>query len=421
MRPARLRDSLANSLWLIPMLFALGGAGVALIALAIDSATDYGLIPQALTGPPEVAQGMLTTFIGALVTLISIVLTVITVAVQLAMQQFSPRIVRPLLKDRRNQCMVGLFGATLVVSLIVAPQAYGHKGGDGPGLPGLSILTAEVLMLASVLALILYVHQAGQSMRVGGLIDLVGDQTRDMVRATYPEPDSPLADVAGEDVIASPDAGAVYGIEYDALVEEARRADVALELVPAMGDFVADGAPLVRIHGDGGPRLDRKKIGQLVWLGGERSHADDPAYGVRKLVDIAERGLAAPFEDPTTSVMALDRIHGLLRMLVNRDFPDGRYLDDGGELRLSVPVVGWDDYVWLAFTEIRIAGAGSPQVPRRIRAAIEDLLEVAPPDRRPPLERQLELLEAQVEQEYVADEQIERANAADRQGIGSPE
>ena len=61
-----------------------------------------------------------------------------------------------------------------------------------------------------------------------------------------------------------------------------------LELVPAMGDFVANGAPLVRIHGDGGTRLDREKIQQMVWLGGERSHTDDLAYGVRKLVDIAD-------------------------------------------------------------------------------------------------------------------------------------
>jgi uncharacterized membrane protein len=420
MRPARLRDSLANSLWLIPMLFAVSGAGLALITLGIDKATDYDLVPQALTGPPGAAQAILTTFIGALVTLISIVMTVITVVVQLAMQQFSPRIVRPLLQDRRNQCMVGLFAATLVFSLLVVPQAYGHETGNGPELPGLSILTAEALMLASVIALILYVHQAGQAMRVSGLIDLVGDQTREMIEATYPKPDSPLPDVAGEEVIASPDAGAIYRIEYDALVEEARRADVALELIPAMGDFVGHGAPLMRIHGDGGARLDRKKIKQLVWLGGERSHTDDPAYGVRKLVDIAERGLAEPFEDPTTSVMALDRIHDLLRMLVNREFPDGRYSDEGGELRLTVPVVGWDDYVWLAFTELRVAGAGSPQIPRRLRAAIEDLLEVAAPDRRPPLERQLKLLEAQVEQEYDEDDQIERENTADRQGIGSP-
>lgn len=420
MRPTRVRSYLANSLWLIPMLLAASGAGLALIALAIDKATDYDLVPQALTGSPAVAQAMLTTFIGALVTLISIVMTVITVAVQLAMQQFSPRIVRPLLQDRRNQCMVGLFAATLVVSLIVLPQVYSHGKETGPELPGLSILLAEVLMLASVVALILYVHQAGQAMRVSGLIDLVGDQTRKVIKATYPEPNSPLADVAGQDVVASPDAGAVYRIEYDALVEEARRAGVALELVPAMGDFVAYEAPLVRIKGDGAAQLDREKVKQLVWLGGERSHTDDPAYGIRKLVDIAVRGLAEPFEDPTTSVMTLDRIHDLLRMLVNRDFPDGRYTDDAGELRLTVPVVGWDDYVWLAFTELRVAGAGSPQIPRRIRAAVEDLLEVAPPDRRPPLERQLELLESHVEQEYDEDEQIERANTADRQGIGSP-
>jgi uncharacterized membrane protein len=420
MRPARLRDSLVNSLWLIPMLFVVSGAGLALITLAIDKAADYDLVSQALTGPPAAAQTILTTFIASLVTLISIVMTVITVAVQLAMQQFSPRIVRPLLQDRRNQCMVGLFAATLVFSLIVVPQAYGHEGGQGSGLPGLSILTAEVLMLASVIALILYVHQAGQAMRVSGLIDLVGDQTRAMIKATYPEPNSPLADVAGEDVIASPEAGAVYRIEYDALVEEALRAEIALELVPAMGDFVATGAPLVRVHGEGGSRLDHEKIKQLVWLGGERSHTDDPAYGLRKLVDIAERGLAEPFEDPTTTVMAIDRIHDVLRMLVNRDFPDGRYSDESGELRLTVPVVGWDDYVWLAFTELRVAGAGSPQVPRRIRAAIDDLLEVAPPDRRPPLERQLQLLDALVEQEYDEGEQIDRAQTSDRQGIGSP-
>jgi uncharacterized membrane protein len=269
------------------MLFAVSGAGLALITLSIDNATDYDLIPRALTGPPTVAQTILTTFIGALVTLISIVMTVITVVVQLAMQQFSPRIVRPLLQDRRNQCMVGLFAATLVLSLIVVPQTYGHGPGKGPELPGLSILSAEVLMLASVIALILYVHQAGQAMRVSGLIDLVGDQTRAMVEATYPEADSPLADVAGADVIASPKAGVVYRIDYGALVEEARRADVALELVPAMGDFVASGAPLVRVKGGADSRLDHETIKQSVWLGGERSHVDDPAYGVRKLVDIA--------------------------------------------------------------------------------------------------------------------------------------
>src|SRR6185295_3306470 len=49
----------------------------------------------------------------------------------------------------------------------------------------------------------------------------------------------------------------------------------------------------------------------------------------------------------------------------------------------------WEDYVHLAFDEIRIAGAGSPQVARRLRAALEDLLTVAPQERKNCLHDQL--------------------------------
>jgi hypothetical protein len=56
----------------------------------------------------------------------------------------------------------------------------------------------------------------------------------------------------------------------------------------------------------------------------------------------------------------------------------------------------WHAYVHLAFEEIRLAGAASPQVTRRLQAALEDLMTVALPSRRPVLERQLELLASSV-------------------------
>ena len=42
--------------------------------------------------------------------------------------------------------------------------------------------------------------------------------------------------------------------------------------------------------------------------------------------------------------------------------------------------MGWDDCVVLAFEEIRLAGAPSPQVTRQIQAALEDLKTVAHSD-----------------------------------------
>jgi hypothetical protein len=70
--------------------------------------------------------------------------------------------------------------------------------------------------------------------------------------------------------------------------------------------------------------------------------------------------------------------HGLLRQLAPRAIPSGRHRDEEGRLRLVVPTLGWDGFVRLAFDEIRLAGAGSPQVTRRLTAALEDLLTIAP-------------------------------------------
>jgi uncharacterized membrane protein len=48
---------------------------------------------------------------------------------------------------------------------------------------------------------------------------------------------------------------------------------------------------------------------------------EDVAYGVRLLVDIAERSLSdSPFQDPTTAVQAIDRLHDVLRQLARRPF-----------------------------------------------------------------------------------------------------
>jgi uncharacterized membrane protein len=82
-------------------------------------------------------------------------------------------------------------------------------------------------------------------------------------------------------------------------------------------------------------------------------------------------------------------------------------------------VLDWDGYVRLAFDEIRLAGAGSPQVARRLRGALEGLKTVAPPARRPALDRQLDLLGAAVARQYHDDRDRRAALTPDTEGIGS--
>jgi uncharacterized membrane protein len=69
-------------------------------------------------------------------------------------------------------------------------------------------------------------------------------------------------------------------------------------------------------------------------------------------------------------------------------------------------------------TEVRLFGAASIQVPRRLRAMLEHLIAVLPEARAPALRQELASLQSAVERNYADAEDHRRAHTADRQGIG---
>ena len=79
--------------------------------------------------------------------------------------------------------------------------------------------------------------------------------------------------------------------------------------------------------------------------------------------------------------------------------------------------MSWEAYVHLAFDEIRQAGAGSPQVARRLRASLDDLRAYALAERVPVIDEQLALLEEEVRR-VVPEAEVAFALVPDRQGIG---
>jgi uncharacterized membrane protein len=413
----RVLSHIRSSLWFVPVCCVLGGVLLSFATLWIDDRFDHSLIPQAFTGGPDAALVILSAVATSMVSLAALVLTITMVVVQLAMGQFSPRIVQRILRDRPSQFAIGIFVATFAHAMVAMRDVRVAGNGSKAVVPGLAVVVAFVLVVVSIMVLVLYVHHIGRSLRVSALIELVGKDTRERLDARYPDHGPPFQEPGDSTVIPAPISGVVCHIDFDRLVERAQQADCELEVVPALGEFTASGAPLLRVRrGDAG-RLAGDVTDSIV-LGLERTLDQDVAFGLRMLVDIAERSLAeSPFLDPTTAVQAIDRLHDCLRQLARRPFPDGVYRDAAGAVRLTVPMVRWEAYVRLAFDEIRQAGAGSPQVARRLRASLQDLREYALPERVPAIERQLALLDDAVER-AVPEEERDYFLAPDRQGIG---
>jgi uncharacterized membrane protein len=399
-------------MWFWPLVCIGGGMALSVVSVAVDRAFDGSLIPRTLTGGPDAALEILGTVAGSMVSLTALVLTVVLVVVQLAMGQFSPRIVATILQDKPSQFAIGTFVGTFAHAMLSLSQVSTAEGEEF--VPGVAIVLAFILIIVSIIVLVLYVNHIGRKLRAGSLIEAVGGQLREKLDELYPERLSGEEEPPG--VLFAPRSGVLLHVDHPHLVDLARRADVELEVVPALGDFVPAGASLVCIKGQ--PRFDiASDVLRRVTVDTERSFTQDLAYGPRLLVDICVRSLADPF-DPTTAVQAIDRLHDFLRHLVNRRFPTGEYRDPAGRVRLWIKIVTWDDYVRLSFEEIRIAAAASVQVTRRLRACLGDLLQCAPQERRAPLERQLRLLDAEIESQRGEGDGIAAWQQSDPQGIG---
>lgn len=403
---------LKTSLWFVPLMFVVGGVALSLLTTTVDDGT---LIPQSITGDPAAALQILYLISFAMLTLTGLVLSLLVVAVQLAMGTFSPRIVRQILQDRPSQAAIGLFAGTFAHSML--SMRHVTTTSDGGTVPGLAVLVAILLVLACVSTLIWYLNHITQSLRVAALTGWVANDTLKTLDHVYPQNRAAL--VLAPDLIATPRGGVIFDIDHSRLVALAERADCRLELLWTVGDFIPTDAALVRVVGDP-EHLSPTKVTRAVALGPERTMNQDVAYGIRMLVDIAERSLSSgPFEDPTTAVQAIDRLHDVLRQIAGRPLHSGRYLDDAGVLRLVVPTLQWEGFVRLTFDEIRQCGAGSPQVARRLRSALDDLLTVAPPERRPALRQQLSLLEELAAAEPRTGADRRAALVPDPSGLGS--
>ena len=150
-----------------------------------------------------------------------------------------------------------------------------------------------------------------------------------------------------------------------------------IAVVPCVGDFVAHGMPLATVWGDG--EVDDDAIRAAFSLAKERDLAEDPSFGFRQLVDIAERALSPGVNDPTTATQCLDHLHDLLRHLAHRPLPDQLSESAEGTVRVVMPQPTGDHHVALAIDEILHWGGDSIQIRQRLGALLDDLrTEVAP-------------------------------------------
>jgi len=410
----RIRFYIRNSLWILPAL----SIPIALLTVSLLARYELATGSQ-MKVSAETVRALMNTVAASTFTLVVLVSSAVLLAVQLASAQLTPRIIAMVYRNPYQKTAFALFLFTFTFSCGVLARI-------DDSAPRIASYVAAYCFLADLALFILFIDTLGKMLRPSSAVRMVALSGRSVIRNVYPsllQEDSPPPEPTGamsdehSRVVLSTTDGAVLAFDTRGLVALAEPSNCIIELVPEVGQFIAIGDPLFRIHKPGGEIADSSLL-HSVAIGAERTPEQDPLFAFRILVDIAAKALSPAINDPTTAVLAIDQIHHLLRDVGKRYLAEGREVDRNGHLRLMYRTPNWEDFVLLGTTEIRQYGRDSIQVQRRLQAMLKDLVETLLARRAPVLQKELALLATSSKRAFpdLADQNL--AGSGDLQGIG---
>jgi uncharacterized membrane protein len=382
----------------------------------LDAWLGWTLMGYAVPG----AQAVLQTVVTATLSFMVFTFGSLLVAIQVASGQMTPRIIATtLLRNNVVRYTVGLFTFTLLFAL----SAQNRIEKD---VHQLVVFLAGLLGLSCFAAFFYLIDYASRLLRPINILTHIGNAGLAVIESVYPDPNlGPDLPEGERHNLPPPDhfvqhkgtSGVVLAVNLRALMALAERSNAVIEFVPQVGDFVAADELLFDCHGDT-RSIDEAVLRASVAFGSERTMEQDPTFAFRIVVDIALRALSPAINDPTTAVIAIDQLHRMLRMVGKRHLRTEEIFDKSGKLRLIFRTPNWEDFVHLAFSEIRACGSDNLQIVRRLRAMIQNLFQTLPVHRYPALHQQLDLLEREIERHFIYPEELALARVADSQGLG---
>jgi uncharacterized membrane protein len=363
---------------------------------------------------------------AGMITFTGIVFSAVFVAAQIQTSSYSPRLAARLRRDRVVITGLALPTATASYSLfaLAAVGREADKSGENVA-PAITVGVALLLALLTIAAFVALVQRAFDSTQIGGILRGLMRRAHHVIEDVHPSAGPPEQPIprreAGEPHAEVRHAGppaVLASVDRGALVRLAEQTGAFIEVVPAIGHYIAPGAVTLRLLG-GERQADARLARRVPVLARQRTMDQDPAFALRMFVDIAIRGLSPAVNDPTTAVQSIDRIETLLVDLHGRHLGAGVVVDADGTPRGSFPVPDWEEYVDLALIEIRHYGAGSAQIARRLRALHDHLLGIVDEAQRPRIELERRLLEEQLGSRYPDPEERAILSQPDRLGLGS--
>jgi uncharacterized membrane protein len=366
---------------------ALGFAGAGLSALEESFPFLQAWVPPILFpshSDAQIAQVVLATIAGSMMTVVSIVFAVMLMAFTLASIQYSPRILVGFARDPVTQQTLGLFLGTFAFCVAALPAA---RSTPQQFAPVVTVLCAMLLAFACIVWLLYFIHHISQRISVNHIVDKIAAETEGIIDEFMPRPrrqrralDTGLPEpTLWELTIPSELSGYVRFVDTDRLVDLAKAHGVTVRLLRRVGHFAPEGTPLLQVSRK--DRIDPKAATDFraaFDLGPTRTLQQDVEFGILQIVDIALKAISPAVNDPSTAISCVDHLSRILIRFASREPPPSLLYNPPGRLRV---IVSWPDFERLlgtAFDQIRLYAQADVAVSLRMLRALTDIAITVP-------------------------------------------
>jgi len=172
------REAIRTNLWSVPTLMVIAIIGLFAVTYRIDAGArdaNRDLPAWVTSGGPDVARQILIAIAAAVITVAGVVFSITILVLQLASQQFGPRMLRNFIRDMGTQVSLGAFVATFVYSVLALQSVA-----DPPRefVPHLSTTVAVGLALVDLCVLIYFIDHIAISIQLTSVVSGIAKDFR---------------------------------------------------------------------------------------------------------------------------------------------------------------------------------------------------------------------------------------------------
>nr|WP_239589372.1 DUF2254 domain-containing protein [Metabacillus crassostreae] len=384
-----------SRVWLLPTIFSIGSFFLAVLVAFLDQFINLNntkIIKDFLTIDRDLAQTILSTIAGSLLTMTTITFSTIMVVLTTYSSQFSPRTLQNFIRDMVTMRVLGIFIGGFVYSifslLFMKQQSESYV---------LAVTISVIIASICVGVFAYFIHHVASSVRVSKLIEQLSN---DVLKSIH----NKISKVEKNDhvilVTSTPseykfskkieitnnDFGYIQLIDEENLYKQACEDDYFIEIHHSIGSFLPPDKLVMTIHHNG---VAENKELEGITLGNERTTMQDIDFGLQKLTEVALRAISPGINDPNTAIDCIRHLGLCLKKVSSLDGNSLVYYKDNTAV-LSIPQRPFEEVLRSCFYQICHYGQKDISI---LEAIFDALLEISTSNTKEIIEKTVQFSE----------------------------